>query len=251
MFEVRGKTVVITGGARGLGLHFAQCLAQFGANIAVIDLASKPSEAFLELQGKGGNHKYYQADVTDYDGLKSTIDTIANDFGSINGCIPAAGIIRDKPFLEHSKSDIDSTLAVNLNAVFYTVQHCAAKMKEQKSGGSIICIASTASHQSLWPQTITAYTASKFGVRGFTKQAAAELAQYNIRVNSISPGCMMTDMLQSVITGDESRRKLFEDNCVMHRIAKPSELNGIVVYLMSDASSYATAADYRVDGGVL
>ncbi|KAK5059616.1 hypothetical protein LTR69_006205 [Exophiala sideris] len=124
-------------------------------------------------------------------------------------------------------------------------------MKEQKSGGSIICIASTASHQSLWPQTITAYTASKFGVRGFTKQVAAELAQYNIRVNSISPGCMMTDMLQSVITQDESRRKLFEDNCVMHRIANPSELNGIVVYLMSDASSYATAADYRVDGGVL
>ncbi|KAK5059617.1 hypothetical protein LTR69_006206 [Exophiala sideris] len=114
LFEVKGKNVVITGGARGLGLHFAQCLAQFGANIAVIDLASKPSEAFLELQGKGGNHKYYQADVTDYDGLESTIDAIANDFGSINGCIPAAGIIRDRPFLEHSKSDIDSTLAVNL-----------------------------------------------------------------------------------------------------------------------------------------
>jgi sorbose reductase len=75
-----------------------------------------------------------------------------------------------------------------LRGVFYTVQHCAAQMKAQKSGGSIVCIASTAGHKSLFPQTITAYTASKFGVRGFTQQVAAELAQYNIRVNSISPG---------------------------------------------------------------
>lgn len=85
LFEVQGKTVVITGGARGLGLHFGQCLARFGANIAAIDIARQPSDAFLALSRQGGNHRYYQADVTDYDGLKSTIDQIARDFGSVDG----------------------------------------------------------------------------------------------------------------------------------------------------------------------
>ena len=75
-----------------------------------------------------------------------------------------------------------------LNGVLFTVQHCAAQMVLQKTGGSIVCIASTAGHKSLAPQTITAYTAAKFAVRGLTKQVAAELAQYGIRVNSISPG---------------------------------------------------------------
>jgi NAD(P)-dependent dehydrogenase (short-subunit alcohol dehydrogenase family) len=85
LFEVHGKTVVITGGARGLGLHFGQCLARFGANIAAIDIASQPSDAFLALSQQGGNHRYYQADVIDYDGLKATIDHIVRDFGSIEG----------------------------------------------------------------------------------------------------------------------------------------------------------------------
>lgn len=79
-------------------------------------------------------------------------------------------------------------IEIQVNGVLFTVQHCAAKMVEQKTGGSIVCIASTAGHKSLWPQTITAYTASKYAVRGIAKHVAHELAQYNIRVNSISPG---------------------------------------------------------------
>lgn len=84
-FLVKGKTVVITGGARGLGLNFGMGLAQAGANIAVIDINEEASEGFKTLLQTGGNHKYYQADVRDYDGLKATIDRIAKNFGSIDG----------------------------------------------------------------------------------------------------------------------------------------------------------------------
>jgi len=124
-------------------------------------------------------------------------------------------------------------------------------MVEQKTGGSIVCISSTAGHMSLYPQTICAYTASKFAVRGVTKQIARELAQYNIRVNSISPGVMKTDMLESVMRLNPSRRALFEDTNAMHRLADPSELAGMMVYLMSDAASFTTGQDFLVDGGLV
>lgn len=186
-FDIKGKTIVITGAARGLGFSFAHSLAQVGASIAGIDIHEEPSEDFASLNF-GGKYRYYQANVVDYDALKRSIDQIHCDFGSIDGCIPAAGIIRDKPLLEHTEKDWRDTIDVNVNGVFFTIQHCAAKMVEQGTGGSIVCIASTAGHKSLAPQTIIAYTAAKYAVRGLAKQAAHELAIHNIRVNSVSPG---------------------------------------------------------------
>ncbi|KIW88707.1 uncharacterized protein Z519_10753 [Cladophialophora bantiana CBS 173.52] len=169
-FLLKGKNIVITGGSRGLGFNFAYTLAQVGANIAVIDLNEHPSEDMAKLEPFGGKYKYYRADVVDYQ------------------LIPAAGIIRDKPFLEHTEKDFRDTMDVNVNGVFYTVQHCTAKMVQQGTGGTVVCIASTAGHKSLAPQEIAAYTASKYAVRGIAKHVAHELAKYGIRVNSISPG---------------------------------------------------------------
>ncbi|KIY01419.1 uncharacterized protein Z520_02971 [Fonsecaea multimorphosa CBS 102226] len=250
--SLKGKNIVITGGSRGLGFIFAYALAQVGANIAVIDIGEKPnSENMAKLSAYGGKYEYYQANVVDYQRLKETIDRIHGDFGSIDGCIPAAGIIRDRPFLEHTEKDFKDTMDVNVNGVFYTVQHCTAKMVEQKTGGSVVCIASTAGHKSLAPQEIAAYTASKYAVRGIAKQVAHELAKYGIRVNSISPGTVQTDMLESVMQQNPSRRKLFVDSCAMHRLAMPDELAGIVLYLMSDAASYTTGQDFLVDGGMV
>ncbi|KAK7187553.1 short-chain dehydrogenase reductase sdr [Paraphaeosphaeria sporulosa] len=249
-FDVQGKNIVITGGCRGLGFTFAHTLAQCGANIAAIDLNEQPSADFASLPF-GGNYKYYRVNVTDYEALKKTIDKIYEEFGSIDGCIPAAGIIRDRPFLEHTEKDWRDTIDVNLTGVFFTLQHCAAKMVEQKTGGSIVCISSTAGHKSLAPQTIAAYTASKFAVRGLAKQVAHEMAKHNIRVNSISPGTMLTDMLMGIMEQDPSRKQLFVDSCAMKRLADPGELAGIMLYLMSEASSYTTGQDFLVDGGLV
>ncbi|KAL6252900.1 putative secondary metabolism biosynthetic enzyme [Rhinocladiella similis] len=248
-FLVTGKTVVVTGGARGLGFEFAKGLAQAGANIAVIDRDETAPPYFGQLSRAGGRHRYYKADVTDYEGLKVTINQISQDFGSINGCIPAAGIIRDRPFLQHSVKDFEDTMDVNVNGVFYTLQLCCAKMVEHGQGGSIVCIASTAGHRSLFPQTISAYTASKYAVRGLVKQVAAEMAQHKIRVNSISPGVIKTDMLESVMQAEPTRRALFEGSNVMRRLGTADELVGMVLCLMSDASPFTTGQDFLVDGG--
>ncbi|OAP57498.1 hypothetical protein AYL99_08236 [Fonsecaea erecta] len=250
-FLLKGKNIVITGGSRGLGFNFALALAQVGANIAVIDINDGPSENMAKLTPLGGKYEYYQANVVDYQRLKDTIDRIHKDFGSIDGCIPAAGIIRDRPFLEHTEKDFRDTMDVNVNGVFYTVQHCTAKMVEQKTGGSVVCIASTAGHKSLAPQEIAAYTASKYAVRGIAKHVAHEMAKHGIRVNSISPGTVQTDMLESVMRQNPSRRKLFLDSCAMHRLAMPDELAGMMLYLMSDAASYTTGQDFLVDGGMV
>ncbi|KAB5531467.1 hypothetical protein GE09DRAFT_1207029 [Coniochaeta sp. 2T2.1] len=252
-FRLVGKNIVITGGSRGLGLEFARALASVGANIATIDLGDEPSEELVSLSSmyKEGKFKYYKSNVVDYNYMKETIDKIYGDFGSIDGCIPAAGVICDRPFLEHTEVDFRSSTDVNINGVMFTVQHCAAKMVEQRTGGSIVCIASTAGHKSLYPQTITAYTASKYAVRGIAKQVAHELAQYNIRVNSISPGVILTDMLEAVMKQNPSRRRLFEESNAMGRLATPSELAGIILYLMSDASSYTTGQDFLIDGGMV
>ncbi|EXJ70192.1 uncharacterized protein A1O5_06260 [Cladophialophora psammophila CBS 110553] len=265
-FLLKGKNIVITGGSRGLGFNFAYTLAQVGANIAVIDLSEHPSEDMAKLEPFGGKYRYYQADVVDYQLLKNTVDRIHADFGSIDGwqgpplsllcsalllCIPAAGIIRDKPFLEHTEKDFRDTMDVNVNGVFFTVQHCTAKMAQQGTGGTVVCIASTAGHKSLAPQEIAAYTASKYAVRGIAKHVAHELAKYGIRVNSISPGTVQTDMLESVMRQNPSRRKLFLESNALGRLAAPDELSGMVLYLMSEASSYTTGQDFLVDGGMV
>ncbi|OAL28437.1 hypothetical protein AYO22_02891 [Fonsecaea multimorphosa] len=240
--SLKGKNIVITGGSRGLGFIFAYALAQVGANIAVIDIGEKPnSENMAKLSAYGGKYEYYQANVVDYQRLKETIDRIHGDFGSIDGCISTPRIIRHQPLLEHKENGyFKDTMDVNVNGVFYTVQHCTAKMVEQKTGGSVVCIASTAGHKSLAPQEIAAYTASKYAVRGIAKQVAHELAK-----------TVQTDMLESVMQQNPSRRKLFVDSCAMHRLAMPDELAGIVLYLMSDAASYTTGQDFLVDGGMV
>ncbi|KAJ9606382.1 hypothetical protein H2200_009343 [Cladophialophora chaetospira] len=246
-FSLKGRTVVITGGGRGLGLTFANGLAQAGANIAVIDIAAQPSEAFSSLT-YGGQYLYYQADVTNYEGLGKVITQISKDFGGIYGCIAAAGVHVDKPFLDHTPKDLDVNLNVNVKGVFYTVQHCARQMKEQSTGGSIVAIASIAAYKAPAAHSIAAYTASKYAVRGFMGQIAKELAQYQIRVNTVSPGCMQTELLQMVLDEHPERLPLFAGTCALNRIGQPQELCGMLLYLMSDLASFTVGQDFIVDG---
>ncbi|RFU33155.1 hypothetical protein B7463_g3189, partial [Scytalidium lignicola] len=250
-FSLKGKVVVITGGSRGLGFNFAHGLAQAGANIACIDIRNQPQEDFSILSSYGGKAKYYKSDVRSYEELKKTIDQIAYDFGSIDGCIPAAGIITDKPFMEHTHTDFSNTIDINVTGVFSTVQLCAGHMIKQGTGGTIVCIASTAAHKAMVPQTITAYVASKWAVRGMVKQIAGELADKKIRCNSISPGTVRTDMLEGIMKQTPGREQLFLDSNMLRRLAQPDELNAAILYLMSDASSYVTGTDFCVDGGIL
>ncbi|KAF1816892.1 NAD(P)-binding protein [Eremomyces bilateralis CBS 781.70] len=248
-FSLHNRSIVITGAGRGLGLSFARALAELGANIIAIDVHDKPDEEFHDLLSYGVKTVYYKCDVRDPATLKATIGEAANKFGSINGCIAAAAIMTDKPFMEHTVDDMNASFAVNVNGMLSTVQICAEHMIKQKSGGTVICISSTAGHKAVFPQTATAYVCSKHAVLGLVRQAAAELAQHNIRVNSISPGPFLTKMLRSVIAGDPALEEYFSEGNAMKRLAVPEELDGAVGYLMSDASSFVTGNNFNIDGG--
>ncbi|KAK5019295.1 hypothetical protein LTR39_000464 [Cryomyces antarcticus] len=237
-FALKHKTIVITGGARGLGLSFASALAEVGANIAAIDLDDSPPDELGKLQAIGVKAKYYTANVQDYDGLRNTIEKIAEDFGSIDGC-------------KGYKRRVGGQRRLQIVGVMYTVQHCAAQMVKQKTGGNIVCISSAAGHHGCAPMTCAAYVASKHAVLGLVKQVAGELAEHGIRCNSISPGIMRTAMLKKIFEGTQGREELLSSGCMLKRVGEPDELHGAMLYLMSDASSYMTGNDILVNGGKL
>ncbi len=254
---------MISGAARGLGLAFAVALVSAGCNIAVLDILREPSAAFYELQSKYDHKvKYYSVDVTVRSQVISTISKIVHDFGSINININAAGIVTDESFLTTSDQNLRQTFAVNVNGSFLVAQACANAMVERyklqhgdtrakdATTGSIIFIASIATYIASSAQQISCYTASKAAVKGLVKPVAMELSRYGIRVNSISPGYTMTDMMRDLQSKQPSLVEQFEKETLFGRIGMPDELAGAILWLCSSkASGWYTGQDLLLDGG--
>jgi sorbose reductase len=200
---------VVSGAARGLRLAFAKALASAGCNIAVLDILPEPNSALFDLRSLHNiKVEYYRTDIASRDQVSQTICRIENEFGSIDININAAGVVTDEPFLS-------ATFAVNFTGSFLVTQACANSMvaRYKKSShptdgqpaaieattGTILFIASIATHIASTAQHISAYTASKAAERGLVKPLAMEIAPYGIRVNSMSPGYMMTDMMRGLV----------------------------------------------------
>ncbi|KAF5553678.1 short-chain dehydrogenase reductase sdr [Fusarium mexicanum] len=195
LISLKGRTVVITGGGRGLGLAFAFAVAEVGGNVAIIDVLDKPHDHFNKLESEFGiKTKLYKSDVTNYETLKSTFDKIVEDFGRIDGLITAAGVCPDEPFLKRSPESVARCMNINVLGTYYAAQLAAAQMSKQeptdfnRRGGSIVLIASIAAHVASKGQTTSDYCASKGAVVSLAKALGVELAAMGIRVNSISPG---------------------------------------------------------------
>ncbi|CAK7224171.1 hypothetical protein SBRCBS47491_005458 [Sporothrix bragantina] len=269
-FSVKGKTAVLTGAARGLGLEFADVLASAGANIAVLDVGS-PGDSLDQLAAKHGvKAKFYKTDVTRRDEVVAAVAAIEADFGSVDINVNAAGIVKDEPFLSTSDINLSSTFSVNFVGSFLVAQACAQTMVRQHkktangsngaatnevtpinntTAGSIVFIGSVASHVPTTVQNISVYCASKSAVRGLVKPLAMELAPYGIRVNSLSPGPMKTAMYQQVAAEQPSFARQVERETLFGRVGNPEELKGVVLFLCSSASSWMTGQDLLVDGG--
>ncbi|OQU97836.1 hypothetical protein CLAIMM_03716 [Cladophialophora immunda] len=252
LFSLKGRTIVITGGARGLGLTFAWACAEVGANIAALDLLEKPHEDFAllhdELEVKA---KFYRTDVTNLELLTQTFAEVVKDFGRIDHCVTAAGIAKDKAFLEQTQDDLSSILTVNVLGTCYTAQLAAKQMIAQGDGGSILLVSSIAAHCSVPGRSVSGYCASKGAVLSLCRAIADELVPYKIRVNTISPGFMLTDM---AIRDIDKRPNILEELCAnvpMKRMGDRRDLKGAVVLLLSNASAYTTGSDLIVDGGVV
>jgi NAD(P)-dependent dehydrogenase (short-subunit alcohol dehydrogenase family) len=249
IFNLQGKTSIVTGGARGLGKAMACAFASFGANIVLIDqeIESARDTASEIEQEYSVRCAAFHGDVTNETEIEQVIHTVVKEFGRIDILLNNAGILKRGPVEEMTVSDWNAVMNVNLNGVFICSKQAAKHMIKQ-GGGSIINIASMSGIIVNTPQTQAAYNTSKAAVVMATKSFASEWAPHNIRVNGIAPGYMKTSMAgPEYEPGGEYYHLL--DLIPMKRLGKPEELGGLAVFLASDASSYMTGETVLIDGG--
>jgi NAD(P)-dependent dehydrogenase (short-subunit alcohol dehydrogenase family) len=254
--KLKDKIVVITGAASGIGRATAILFAKEGATQILSDIDELGlNETYKLIDDKAKTRtKITVVDVRNQDEVKNMIDTTIERFGRIDVLVVNAGVVRVGPVESFSDSDYDLLIDVNIKGTHYTCKHAVPYFKKQKCG-SIITLASVAAHIG---QTAHAnYCSTKAAVLGYTRALALDLAPYNVRVNSVSPGATDTPMLQSDVAKQakdrglsyEEVKKEFEEEGVMGRWAKAEEIATGILFLATEESSYMTGADLRLDGG--
>jgi 3(or 17)beta-hydroxysteroid dehydrogenase len=252
MGRVEGKVAIVTGAARGIGKGIASLLAKEGAKVAVVDiLEDVGKETAEEIRRAGGEALFIKHDVTSEDSWNGVVKQVLSKFGKLDILVNNAGIQVIKEIAEISLEDWRGLMSVNLEGVFLGTKYAIRAMRES-GGGSIVNISSVAGIIGTADDTAP-YCASKGGVRLFTKAAALECSKmghgYNIRVNSVHPGIIKTDMVVSMMAQDAELKKRMESNMPIGFLGEPIDIAYAVLYLASDESRLVTGAELIVDGG--
>lgn len=247
-FSLEGKTVLFTGAAGGIGSAVARGLAMAGAKVALCDINEENLKAVKEQIVKdGGEASCHILNVTDMENIKSCVTEVAEKYGHIDVLVNCAGINKREGLVDVDEQTYDRIMAINLKGTFFVSQAVAPYMKEQ-NGGSIINIGSHNTGSILGGCAV--YGATKCGVLSLTRTMAVEWAKYNIRANCVSPGHIKTAL--TVPTWEHPvRSKYLLDRISLDRPGYPEDIVGICVLLASEASSYITGAEIRVDGGCI
>ncbi|KXT00268.1 hypothetical protein AC578_1235 [Pseudocercospora eumusae] len=273
-FNLNDKVVLVTGAARGLGLVQAEALLEAGATVYALDRLSEPSPDFFRVQERaakelGTTLHYRQIDVRDVPQLNEIVRSISEAQGKLDGLIAAAGIQQETPALEYSAKDANTMFEVNITGVFMTAQAVAKEMIRHGRGGSIAMIASMSGTVANRGLICPAYNASKAGVIQLARNLASEWGQHGIRVsstpsaaalasdmlmlavqvNTISPGYIVTAMVEALFEKYPERRRDWPTQNMLGKLSAPEEYRGAAVFLISDASSFMTGSDLRIDGG--
>jgi len=248
MFDLTGKTALVTGGARGIGRMLALALAEAGADIAITSRTeSELRETAKEVEARSRTCLYQALDVRDSEAVRSFVDRIAEQQGGIDILVNAAGLNVRKSFLDLTADDWDLVMDVNLKSMFIVSQAVIPHMLKKRAG-KIINIASLSSEVGF--NGFAAYCASKGGVKQLTKALAVEFAKDGIQVNAIGPGYFRTKMTGPVFS-DENKVKWMTERAPMGRFGNERDLGGAGVFLASSASDYMTGQVLYVDGGWL
>jgi NAD(P)-dependent dehydrogenase (short-subunit alcohol dehydrogenase family) len=249
LFSLDGKVAVVTGASRGIGRAIALGLADAGADVAVAARTESDLETLVEEIGSRGRKALAMpTDVLDRSAIESLFDRTIDELGGLDILVNNAGGTRFMaPIATLRPEGWDKVIDLNLNAVFHATQLAAQRMTD-RGGGSIIQISSVAGVQGA--EGLSFYSAAKAGVRLMTQAVARELASSGVRLNSIAPGWIATD-LNANLWSDEGTRKSMEDMIPMGRFGQAEEIVGPAVFLASDASSFVTGATLLVDGGQL
>ena len=250
MEKLSGRVVVVTGAASGIGRATAILAAKEGAKIAICDIDVDGGEKTRSrIVGSGGVAKNYHCDVTVEENVKRVFEGISGDLGQVYGLVNDAGIGGVmKPIHEIEEREWDEVLAVNLKGVFLCTKYAIPQMIKLHRG-SIVNVSSTVG---ILGGASTPYSASKGAVRLMTKTDALYYAKYKIRINSIHPGSTNTPMAKRAAdaSGDPASYFRREGGAIpLGRLAKPTEIASVIVFLLSDDSSYMTGSEVIVDGG--
>jgi NAD(P)-dependent dehydrogenase (short-subunit alcohol dehydrogenase family) len=248
-FSLKDKVSIMTGGARGLGKAMAESLAQAGSHIVIIDLDLAAAQLTADgLASEGVRTLALQGDVTNAGEVDQMVNEVLSRFGQIDVLFNNAGIAQWVNAEEMRLEDWNRIMSVNLDSVFI-VSKAVGKVMIKQQRGSIINTSSMSGLVVNTPQCQAAYNVSKAGVIMLTKSLAYEWAKHNVRVNTIAPGYMETEMIDQFRAEHKEKIDLWTKLTPMNRMGRPFELGGLAVYLASDASSYVTGAVCLVDGG--
>lgn len=247
-FSVEGKVVLITGASSGFGAHFARVLASEGAKVGLAARRVDALESIAEeIRKAGGVAATTKLDVADSASVKQAVAAIEQALGRIDVLVNNSGVSISKPLLEQTEADFDAVVNVNLRGAFLVATEVARRMKADGKGGSIINIESILSFRQAGQ--IAPYAASKAGLTQLTRSMALELARYRIRVNGIAPGYFSTEINNEFFATEGGAAMI--RRMPSRRLGELEELEGPLLLLASDASSYMNGATIVVDGGHL
>ncbi|RMD39648.1 hypothetical protein DV735_g5484, partial [Chaetothyriales sp. CBS 134920] len=259
-FDLSEQVILVTGAARGLGLAMANALLDAGATVYALDRLrpQEQSADFAKIQSRiraaslGNTLEYRQVDVRDVPALNATVSSIAKQHGRLDGLIAAAGIQQETAALDYTREDANKMFETNITGVLMTAQAAARAMltvnppSARPSMAFIASMSGTVANRGL---ICPAYNASKAAVVQLARNLASEWGQHGIRVNTISPGYIVTAMVEDLFKTHPERRTEWASQNMLGRLSRPEDFRSAAVFLMGPGSSWMTGADLRIDGG--
>lgn len=260
-FSLENKVCLVTGAARGLGNEFCRAFIESGCtSLVILDLKDSDAkqaaeelktsyEESGEVEKDSLNILGIACDVSSEASVEGAFKDVIEKFGQIDAVVASAGIVENYPALEYPADRMKRLYDINVHGAFYTARE-AAKYMIPKGSGSIVLISSMSATAVNIPQPQAPYNASKAAVRQLAASLAVEWAKQGVRVNSLSPGYMLTKLTRTILAGgDPDLKRKWEELTPMGKMGDPEDLKGAIVYLSSDASKFMTGAELRVDGG--
>ncbi|KAG5920351.1 hypothetical protein E4U42_006225 [Claviceps africana] len=258
LLSLAGKTVAITGAARGIGISLAMGVVEAGGSVACLDILEAPATTeWAKMQHLASSHRvaasYHHCDVTDESAVEKVMDTVAANAAALGcpfwGTIACAGIQQTIPALDYPMRDFERILRVNVTGVFNTCKYAARILHREGRAGSIVIIASMSGNIANRGLNCTAYNTSKAAVQQMCRSLAQEWGQYGIRVNSISPGYIKTPMTERLLAESPEMEQKWRGGALLGRFGVPEDLKLPAVFLLSEGAAFMHGADLRVDGG--